>query len=1191
MRAIRANSVSAWRSYSHQTGIGTAHKEHPVMKKALSEGLDMAAGLVLFKNDLLDLLPEALALEAGRSMKSSISRRSGLLLLRLMLIAVFTILGRSSAAAQAATHETVTVAWGAIAAGGGTESIGGVTVTATGAESATAVAQAVSAILSGGSWTGVTATTSGLYMVSGLSGSTNVFTCSTTGVQADPQFFATNSNGVLPIDTVTTVGAAAQLVLTPAVGSLTVGTVGTAYGPLSFSTAYGTAPYTYTLTTGSLPTGLVFNNGVIAGAPTVAGTFNIAVKATDSNNLTVTQSYLLMVNPAQAVAALSNPIGVAIDGSGNLYIADYGLSYIVKVPAGCAAVSCEQAVGSGFSASKGIAVDGSGNVYVIMGGASGSMEEIPWNAGNSSFGAPVTLASGLNLNLGFPAGVAVDGAGNVYFTDSGSSRVLKLPWNGSGHGTQTTVFTGTVGSYPTGIAVDGSGNIYISDAPATHSLTKVAPNGVQTTLVSTSATPYSVAVDGSGNVYYSDGYTQAVIMLPWTGTAFAGSVKLGSGLTIPYGLTVDGSGNVYVVNDGTTSVVELALNLPPGLIFAATNVGSTSSSQTVTLENIGNADLSFPVPASGNNPSIATNFTLSSTGSTACPLLTSTASTVGSLAQGTSCTLPISFAPTAVGGISGSLVLTDNNLNQTSPPVYVTQTIPLSGTATDSIASFTITGLSNAAAGTPQTITVTAKDPLGNTYTGYIGTVHFTSTDGNAVLPANATLTNGTGTFTVTLKTAGSQSVTVTDTATVSATGTESATMSGTTAITWPVPAAITYGTVLSTMQLNATANVAGSFVYTPPAGTVLNAGTQTLSVTFTPTDTTNYNSVTTTTTITVGQAIPAVTWTTPMAIPYGTALGATQLNASSTVAGTFVYSPAAGTVLTVGTQTLSTILTPADTTTYTSATKTVVLLVNRAATTTTLAGNGSFIAPGQSITLTGVVVSTTGGTPTGTVIFYDGSTQLGVATLTNGQAGFTASALAPGVHALTAIYSGDGNFNGTTAGGSNGIMVTVTPLQFNISPTSGNTQTVIPGNSVNYSFSIAPFYGRFPGPVTFTVTGLPAGATYSFNPSSLPASSTGENVVLTIQTSKSSQTALLWRRSGTLSLALLLFPLLGDQRLRRAGNLRGRTCLLLLLITASLFSLSGCGTGAQAAKDYQVIVSVASGNLQQSASVTLHLE
>ncbi|MGB9464501.1 MAG: hypothetical protein WBR10_05265, partial [Candidatus Acidiferrum sp.] len=63
--------------------------------------------------------------------------------------------------------------------------------------------------------------------------------------------------------------------------------------------------------------------------------------------------------------------------------------------------------------------------------------------------------------------------------------------------------------------------------------------------------------------------------------------------------------------------------------------------------------------------------------------------------------------------------------------------------------------------------------------------------------------------------------------------------------ITWTTPSAITYGTALSATQLNATASVAGSFAYTPPASTILNSGTQTLSVTFTPTDTTNYTTAT----------------------------------------------------------------------------------------------------------------------------------------------------------------------------------------------------------------------------------------------------------------------------------------------------------------------------------------------------------
>ena len=78
-------------------------------------------------------------------------------------------------------------------------------------------------------------------------------------------------------------------------------------------------------------------------------------------------------------------------------------------------------------------------------------------------------------------------------------------------------------------------------------------------------------------------------------------------------------------------------------------------------------------------------------------------------------------------------------------------------------------------------------------------------------------------------------------------------------------------------------------------------------------------------------QTTPAITWATPAAITYPTALSATQLDASSTVAGTFVYAPASGTVLTAGTHTLSVTFTPTDTTDYTTATATVQLTVNKA--------------------------------------------------------------------------------------------------------------------------------------------------------------------------------------------------------------------------------------------------------------------
>ncbi len=140
----------------------------------------------------------------------------------------------------------------------------------------------------------------------------------------------------------------------------------------------------------------------------------------------------------------------------------------------------------------------------------------------------------------------------------------------------------------------------------------------------------------------------------------------------------------------------------------------------------------------------------------------------------------------------------------------------------------------------------------------------------------------------------------------------------GTPIVTWSNPAAITYGTALGATQLNATATVSGSFVYTPAGGTILNAGTRTLSVDFTPTDQLNYNSVNgTTVTIIVNKATPVITWANPSAITYGTALSATQLNASSSVAGSFAYTPDFGTVLNAGSYNLRADFTPSDAANY----------------------------------------------------------------------------------------------------------------------------------------------------------------------------------------------------------------------------------------------------------------------------------
>src|SRR5207245_1162511 len=99
--------------------------------------------------------------------------------------------------------------------------------------------------------------------------------------------------------------------------------------------------------------------------------------------------------------------------------------------------------------------------------------------------------------------------------------------------------------------------------------------------------------------------------------------------------------------------------------------------------------------------------------------------------------------------------------------------------------------------------------------------------------------------------------------------------------------------------------------------------------VSFTPTDTTDYTTASATATINVAQATSSITWANPANIIYGTALGATQLNATASVAGTFTYTPAAGTVLKAGNgQTLSVSFTPTDTTDYTTASATATINV-----------------------------------------------------------------------------------------------------------------------------------------------------------------------------------------------------------------------------------------------------------------------
>src|SRR5207244_327658 len=148
--------------------------------------------------------------------------------------------------------------------------------------------------------------------------------------------------------------------------------------------------------------------------------------------------------------------------------------------------------------------------------------------------------------------------------------------------------------------------------------------------------------------------------------------------------------------------------------------------------------------------------------------------------------------------------------------------------------------------------------------------------------------------------------------------------LKGNPVIAWANPADITYPTLLSGTQLNATADVAGAFVYTPATGTKLNAGpAQALKVDFTPADA-NYNAASKTVSINVLKGNPVITWANPADITYPTLLSGTQLNATADVGGSFVYTPAAGTKLNDGSRkALKVDFTPDDIDNYKTAKKT----------------------------------------------------------------------------------------------------------------------------------------------------------------------------------------------------------------------------------------------------------------------------
>ena len=304
----------------------------------------------------------------------------------------------------------------------------------------------------------------------------------------------------------------------------------------------------------------------------------------------------------QATAAqLNRPRGVTLDGSGNLYIADAANDRVRKVDAD-GIISTVAGTGVyGFNGDGGqatatqlnlpwdVALDGSGNLYIAdrdnrrirKVDADGIITTV---AGNGMAGCCDDGRMATQALLGRLAGVALDGSGNIYSTSNNFSRVRKVTAStgivSTFAGTGMTGFGGDGGQataalldFPQGLALDGSGNLYIADA-TTQRIRKVdASTGIISTVAGGATgdggpatagqlnSPVNVEADGSDNLYIADGYYYRVRKVDAvTGiiSTVAGDGTSGFGgdggqataaqFNYPVDTALDGSGNLYVAD-------------------------------------------------------------------------------------------------------------------------------------------------------------------------------------------------------------------------------------------------------------------------------------------------------------------------------------------------------------------------------------------------------------------------------------------------------------------------------------------------------------------------------------------------------------------------------------------------------------------------------------------------------------------
>ena len=352
----------------------------------------------------------------------------------------------------------------------------------------------------------------------------------------------------------------------------------------------------------------------------------------------------------------------------------------------------------------------------------------------------------------------------------------------------------------------------------------------------------------------------------------------------------------------------------------------------------------------------------------------------------------------------------------------------------------------------------------------------------------------------------------------------------------------------------------------------------------------------------TVIQVPVVVTFPQPADIVYGKLLGSQQLTATATragnvpVPGTFVYSPAAGTLLNAGTNVLSVQFTPTSAAIFVTPTAVQTnLLVTPSATSLQLVSSTANALPGTSVNFTATVAAVSGPVPSGSVIFSEGSTALGTAALVNGVASFSTAMLGTASHTITATYQTNGNDATSTA---SLIEVVADPFTLTDGGQTSFALTLNSGGSASTSITVSPT-GKFTGTVTLSCSNLPQNTGCTFGSTSLNFTGNGDpqTVTLTVRSQVTTAALTLHKAAFESHLATMFWlPCLllagvgvGGRRLR--GKSRLIVLPLVTLILASFTGLSGCGGRAAVitpAGTYTMNVVAKTGNTTQMLPITI---